>query len=106
MSRRHSSIAIHKDGMAEPEQILVPTPSHFEKLYLSPEQAVAGKLRLTFGNPTPVALAGFLLANTPATIELMGWRGAGGGVGNTSAGIGTYYFIGEFPIATLESAIC
>jgi hypothetical protein len=26
----------------------------FEKLYLSPKNAVAGDLRKTFGNPTPV----------------------------------------------------
>lgn len=85
--RRHSSVAVHKEGIDEPENVLVPTPSTFEKLYLAPEQAVAGKLRLTFGNPTPVALGGFLLANTPATIMLMGWRGAGGGTGSTSAGV-------------------
>jgi uncharacterized protein len=76
------------------ENVLKPTPSNFEKLYLQPEQAVAGKLRLTFGNPTPIALGGFLLANTPATIDLMGWHGAGGGVGNASAGIGSYFFLG------------
>lgn len=64
------------------------------QLYLAPETPVAGNLRWTFGNPTPVALAGFLLANTPASIDLMGWGGAGGGTGNASAGIGTYYFLG------------
>jgi hypothetical protein len=37
----------------------------FEKLYLSPQQPAAGHLRKTFGNPTPVALVGFLLAATP-----------------------------------------
>jgi len=30
------------------------SPEVFEKLYLSPENAVAGDLRKTFGNPTPV----------------------------------------------------
>lgn len=74
--------------------VLVPTPSNFEKLYLAPEQAVAGKLRLTFGNPTPVALGGFLLANTPATIMLMGWHGAGGGQGIANADTGAYFFLG------------
>jgi uncharacterized protein len=76
------------------EDVLVPTPSRFEKLYLAPEQAVAGQLRQTFGNPTPVALGGFLLANTPATIMLMGWGGAGSDAGNVSAGTGTYFFLG------------
>ncbi|KAK6442178.1 hypothetical protein LTR95_001587 [Oleoguttula sp. CCFEE 5521] len=98
MSRNHDEIETppHKHhGVEELEDIniLKPTPSHFEKLYLQPEQAVAGKLRLTFGNPTPIALGGFLLANTPATIMLMGWRGAGGGTGNASAGIGSYYYL-------------
>jgi len=41
-------------GAEEIENVLKPTPSHFEKLYLAPEQAVAGKLRLTFANPTPM----------------------------------------------------
>jgi hypothetical protein len=30
------------------------SPELFEKLYLSPENAVKGDLRKTFGNPTPV----------------------------------------------------
>lgn len=64
------------------------------KLYLAPETPVAGNLRWTFGNPTPIALAGFLLANTPASIDLMGWGGAGAGTGNVSAGIGAFYFLG------------
>lgn len=30
------------------------SPEMFEKLYLSPQNAVKGDLRKTFGNPTPV----------------------------------------------------
>ena len=30
------------------------SPELFEKLYLSPENKVAGELRKTFGNPTPM----------------------------------------------------
>ena len=30
------------------------SPELFEKLYLSPENKVAGELRKTFGNPTPL----------------------------------------------------
>ena len=71
----------------------LPAKDH-EKLYLSPENAVKGQLRKTFGNPTPVALAGFLLANTPASCDLMGWRGAGGHTGNAASGIASYYFFG------------
>lgn len=53
----------------------------FEKLYLNPQQPAAGHLRKTFGNPTPVALVGFLISATPNAIALMGWRGSGGGGG-------------------------
>ena len=53
----------------------------FEKLYLSPEKPVAGDLRKQFGNPTPVALIGFLMAATPNACVAMGWRGSGGGGG-------------------------
>ncbi|KAK0856326.1 hypothetical protein LTR03_001417 [Friedmanniomyces endolithicus] len=74
--------------------ILRPTPSNFERLYLAPEQPVAGVLRYTFANPTPIALAGFLLANTPATCMLMGWHGAGGGAGIANADTGPYFFCG------------
>jgi uncharacterized protein len=54
------------------------SPDLFEKLYLSPENRVKGDLRKTFGNPTPIALVGFLLSLTPLTCDLLGWRGAGG----------------------------
>jgi len=60
------------DSIAVPRDV-------FEKLYLSPQQPAAGHLRKTFGNPTPVALIGFLLSSTPNGMILMGWRGAGGG---------------------------
>lgn len=89
---RRDSTLVKASEIEEMEDVLKPSPSHFEKLYLQPEQAVAGKLRLTFANPTPIALVGFLLANTPATIDLMGWHGAGADVGNADAGTGSYFF--------------
>lgn len=67
------------------------SPELFEKLYLSPQNVVKGDLRKTFGNPTPVALLGFVLCLSPLSCDLMGWRGAGG---NGAAGIGSYYFFG------------
>lgn len=67
------------------------SPELFEKLYLSPMNEVKGDLRGTFGNPTPIALVGFLLAFTPLTCDLMGWRGAGG---NGAASNGAYIFMG------------
>ncbi|PMD32070.1 hypothetical protein L207DRAFT_406112, partial [Hyaloscypha variabilis F] len=66
------------------------TPEMFEKLYLSPKTQTRGDLRQTFGNPTPVAVLGFCVALTPASVELMGWRGAGG----FSATIGANYSFG------------
>lgn len=42
---------------------------------LTPDRA--GNLRKTFANPTPLAIVGFLLALTPLSCVLMGWRGAG-----------------------------
>ena len=69
------------------------TPELFEKMYLSPQNQVKGDLRQTFGNPTPLALLGFLLSLSPLSCELMGWRGAGvDGI----ATVGAYYFIGGF----------
>jgi hypothetical protein len=59
------------------ESIFIPKDV-FEKLYLNPERPVAGQLRQTFGNPTPLGLVGFLMASTPNAIASMGWRGAGG----------------------------
>jgi len=67
------------------------SPELFEKLYLSPENKVKGDLRKTFGNPTPLALIGFLLSLTPLSCQLMGWRGAGG---MGASDIGAYMFFG------------
>jgi hypothetical protein len=64
------------------ESVMLPIPRDiFEKLYLSPKTPNAGKLRSTFGNPTPISLMGFLLAATPTAMLTMGWRGAGGNGG-------------------------
>ncbi|KAL9595355.1 MAG: hypothetical protein Q9179_005018 [Wetmoreana sp. 5 TL-2023] len=67
------------------------SPEMFEKLYLSPETRVKGELRKTFGNPTPIALVGFLLSLTPLSCDFMGWRGAGG---NGAASTGVFFFFG------------
>lgn len=67
------------------------SPELFEKIYLSPQNRVAGDLRKTVGNPTPLALAGFLLSLTPLSCILMGWRGAGGGGASDT---GVYFFFG------------
>jgi len=53
------------------------SPELFEKIYLSPQNRVKGDIRQTFGNPTPIALGGFLLALTPLSNILLGWRHSG-----------------------------
>lgn len=67
------------------------SPELFEKIYLSPQNAVKGDLRRTFGNPTPLCLIGFLMSLHPLSCDLMGWRGAGG---SGAASIGAYFFFG------------
>ncbi|KAL2699279.1 hypothetical protein AAEP93_009254 [Penicillium crustosum] len=66
------------------------TKDMFEKMYLTPQLPVKGQLRKTLGNPTPLALLGFLLSTTSFGCEAMQWRGAKMG----SALIGMYYFYG------------
>ncbi|KAJ5113638.1 GPR1/FUN34/yaaH family-domain-containing protein [Penicillium angulare] len=78
--------------MPTTESIMIPIPRDtFEKLYLTPKMPIAGKLRQTFGNPTPISLMGFLVSATPNAMLHMGWRGAGGDGG---AILPTYIFFG------------
>ncbi|KPM44549.1 hypothetical protein AK830_g2053 [Neonectria ditissima] len=68
------------------------SPELFEQLYLSPQNQVKGQLRQTLGNPTPLALGGFLLCTTPISMSLLEWQGAGGfGAG---ANVGSYFYLG------------
>ncbi|WPH03043.1 GPR1/FUN34/YaaH-class plasma membrane protein [Acrodontium crateriforme] len=53
-------------------------PAVFEKLYLAPKGDTQGNLRKVLANPTPVAVMGFIVALTPLSCELMGWKGAAG----------------------------
>lgn len=65
--------------MRTTETVMFPIPRDtFEKLYLTPKMPIAGNLRRTFGNPTPISLMGFLVSATPNAMLHMGWRGAGG----------------------------
>jgi hypothetical protein len=45
------------------------SPELFEKIYLSPQNAVKGDLRKTFGNPTPVYVALKSTSFHPLTIS-------------------------------------
>lgn len=68
--------------MPTKDSIMIPIPRDtFEKLYLTPKMPIAGNLRQTFGNPTPISLMGFLVSATPNAMLHMGWRGAGGNGG-------------------------
>ncbi|KAL1899416.1 hypothetical protein Sste5346_002812 [Sporothrix stenoceras] len=70
---------------------VVMSAEQFEKLYLSPHNKVKGELRQTYGNPTPMALIGFLMCLQPLSCTLMGWRGAS----NFAASIiPAYFFFG------------
>lgn len=61
------------------ESVMVPISRDlFEKLYLDPKMPSEGKLYRKFGNPTPIALMGFMISAFPTGCILMGWRGAGG----------------------------
>ncbi|KAI0509148.1 GPR1/FUN34/yaaH family-domain-containing protein [Xylaria bambusicola] len=85
----------HRDEMLERVKttgaISMP-PELFEQLYLAPKNHVSGQLRHTFGNPTPIALSGFLLCSTPLSMILLEWQGAGGFGGG--ANVGSYFFLG------------
>ncbi|BDD57441.1 hypothetical protein MAP00_002805 [Monascus purpureus] len=63
----------------------------FERLYLSPLLHRQPQYAKQLGNPTPLALGGFVITTTPLSCCLMGWRGAGG---NGIAFTGTIVFLG------------
>lgn len=72
------------------------TPEMFEKLYLSPQTKTSNDLVRRVGNPTPIALIGFVLATTPLSMDLMKWRGA---AGTGAWGTGMILFFGGFMMA-------
>nr|DAA06461.1 TPA_inf: GPR1/FUN34/YaaH-class plasma membrane protein [Aspergillus terreus] len=72
--------ALHSDSHVFKTQLKASERNggHLEELrqeIRQPENAMAR----TMGNPTPIALAAFVLTTTPVSCALMGWRGAGGG---------------------------
>ncbi|KAH6962085.1 GPR1/FUN34/yaaH family-domain-containing protein [Ilyonectria sp. MPI-CAGE-AT-0026] len=85
----------HRDEMLHKIQTagsIALSPELFEQLYLAPQNQVKGQLRQTLGNPTPLALGGFLLCTTPISMALLEWQGAGGfGAG---ANVGSYFYLG------------
>lgn len=51
----------------------------FDRMFLKSQENDAGKnAHRQFANPTPLSVVGFLLALSPLSCDLMGWRGAGG----------------------------
>ncbi|KAL5332116.1 GPR1/FUN34/yaaH family-domain-containing protein [Aspergillus crustosus] len=63
----------------------------FERLYLTPMTRQQPALAKQVGNPTPLALGGFVITTTPLSCCLMAWRGASG---NGIAFIGPIVFLG------------
>ncbi|KAJ5098362.1 hypothetical protein N7532_005363 [Penicillium argentinense] len=63
----------------------------FERLYLTRMTCQRPKLAKQVGNPTPLALGGFVITTTPLSCCLMAWRGASG---NGVAFIGPIVFLG------------
>ncbi|KAL2847195.1 GPR1/FUN34/yaaH family-domain-containing protein [Aspergillus pseudoustus] len=63
----------------------------FERLYLTPMTRRQPALAKSVGNPTPLALGGFVITTTPLSCCLMAWRGASG---NGVAFIGPIVFLG------------
>ncbi|CAI7564623.1 unnamed protein product [Penicillium bialowiezense] len=54
------------------------TSEQFERLYLTPMTVRQSSLSKQVGNPTPLALGGFVITTTPLSCCLMAWRGASG----------------------------
>ncbi|KAI1741870.1 hypothetical protein F4680DRAFT_446419 [Xylaria scruposa] len=81
MSEEYKVQGEHRDEMLHRTQTtgaISISPELFEQLYLAPKNHVKGQLRQTLGNPTPLALGGFLLCTTPLSMALLEWQGAGG----------------------------
>ncbi|PKX90437.1 transcriptional activator of ethanol catabolism AlcS [Aspergillus novofumigatus IBT 16806] len=79
----HQAKPSPQDDTAMPSLTTIPTSvtlsaEQFEKLYLSPLTQRQGMLSKQMGNPTPLALGGFVITTTPLSCCLMGWRGATG----------------------------
>ncbi|KAB8266407.1 Protein alcS, partial [Aspergillus minisclerotigenes] len=92
----HGNASPSQEGTAMPALTTVPTSitlstEQFEKLYLTPLRHRQPALTKTFGNPTPLALGGFVVTTTPLSCCLMAWRGAGG---NGIAFTGPIIFLG------------
>ncbi|OGM46599.1 protein alcS [Aspergillus bombycis] len=92
----HSKTSPSQEKAAMPSLTTVPTSitlstEQFEKLYLTPLRHRQPALTKTFGNPTPLALGGFVVTTTPLSCCLMAWRGAGG---NGIAFTGPIIFLG------------
>ncbi|KAJ5741644.1 hypothetical protein N7533_011053 [Penicillium manginii] len=82
VSQRQASTAEMMRRIQTAENVLMPIPHDvFVTLYLTPKTPIAGSLRRTFGNSTPICLLGFLVSATPCAMIKMDWRGSGGNGG-------------------------
>ncbi|KAK5091424.1 hypothetical protein LTR05_001607 [Lithohypha guttulata] len=66
-------------------------PATFEQMYFAPKPELKRDLAERLGNPTGIAVAGFLLCTTPLSMQLLGWHGSDQlGL----ATVGAYFWIG------------
>ncbi|KAJ5475733.1 hypothetical protein N7475_001462 [Penicillium sp. IBT 31633x] len=78
-------------GLSTVQTTITLSPEQFERLYLTPMTRRQPELAKQMGNPTPLALGGFVITTTPLSCCLMAWRGASG---NGVAFIGPIVFLG------------
>jgi succinate-acetate transporter protein len=115
--------AMSRDGYKQDPEMLDRTrtgsltlsPEMFERLYLSPKTETSNNYRKIWGNPTPLALVGFLLALMPLSCTQMQWRGAGaatvlvgpfafmGGMALVLSGILEFFLGATFPFVVFIS---
>ncbi|XHG01720.1 hypothetical protein AWENTII_005089 [Aspergillus wentii] len=81
----------NSQGLSTIPTTLTLSPEQFERLYLTPMTHRQPAMAKKMGNPTPLALGGFVITTTPLSCCLMAWRGASG---NGVAFIGPTIFLG------------
>ncbi|OKL61277.1 Protein alcS [Talaromyces atroroseus] len=91
-----TKVSLHNEENASHALSTFPTSvtlsaEQFERLYLTPMTRRQPQLAKQVGNPTPLALGGFVITTTPLSCCLMAWRGASG---NGIAFIGPIVFLG------------
>ncbi|KAK2070055.1 hypothetical protein P8C59_004588 [Phyllachora maydis] len=74
-----------------PSSSMTISPEFLEKAYCGGQLPPMVTLRTPFGDPTPIAIVGFIISMGPLSCDLMGWRGA---PVSGMAGLAMYFFFG------------